>query len=175
MNIILFGFKKCGKTYFGMQLAQKLHREFIDSDHLIEELYATQYHETLSYRDIAKKHGFSFFCELEKHVVSKLVQKRNRVISLGGGVMLNPENVARLEQVGSLVYLKPSKMTLKTRILSGEIPPYLDPLHPGESFEKLYAERMPVYESIKAHQVTTEGKTEEAILQELCAVEKKKV
>ena len=58
MNIFLFGFKKCGKTYFGLKVAQKLHRDFINSGHLIEQLYTAEYHQTLSYRDIAKKHGF---------------------------------------------------------------------------------------------------------------------
>ncbi len=173
MNIILFGFKKCGKTYFGMKLAQRLHKDFIDSDHLVEELYTAQYHETLSYRDIAQKRGFDFFCELEKQAVSLLVQKKQCVISLGGGVMLNSENVARLQEAGVLVHLKPSKMTLKIRMLSEDIPLYFDPIHPEKSFDTLYAARMPLYEKVPAHQINPDNKSEEEVLKELSDLAKK--
>ncbi|MBM3199226.1 MAG: shikimate kinase, partial [Chlamydiae bacterium] len=76
MNIILFGFKKCGKTYYGLQLAKKLHMHFVDTDLMIEELYTKIHHQTLPYRDIAKKHGFAFFRNLEKHAVAQLAQEK---------------------------------------------------------------------------------------------------
>ena len=174
MNIFLFGFKKCGKTYFGLKVAQKLHRDFINSGHLIEQLYTAEYHQTLSYRDIAKKHGFPFFRELEKNAVSLMVQKKECVFSLGGGVVLDPENVMRLQQAGTLIYLKAPKALLKTKILSGDIPQYLDPQHPGESFEKLYHERIPLYEKIPAHVINTENKSEENILEEILELVKRK-
>ncbi len=174
MNIFLFGFKKCGKTYFGMKLAQKLHRDFLESDHLIEELYTAEYHQTLSYREIAKKHGFAFFRELEKSAVSLLVQKKQCIVSLGGGLVLDPGNIERLKQVGTVIYLKAPKAVLKTKILSGEIPHYLDPQHPAESFEKLYEERMPIYEKISTHVVDIENKSEEKILEELLEFTKRR-
>ncbi len=174
MNIFLFGFKKCGKTYFGLKVAQKLHRDFIESDHLIEQLYTAEYHQTLSYRDIAKKHGFPFFRELEKNAVSLMVQKKECVFSLGGGVVLDPENIVRLQQAGTLIYLKAPKALLKTKILTGEIPHYLDPQHPAESFEKLYQERTPLYEKVPAHIIDTENKSEEAILKEVLELAEQK-
>jgi shikimate kinase len=174
MNIFLFGFKKCGKTYFGLKVAQKLHRDFVASDHLIEQLYTAEYHQTLSYRDIVKKHGFPFFRELEKNTVSLMVQKKECVFSLGGGVVLDSENVARLQQVGTLIYLKAPKALLKTKILTGEIPHYLDPQHPSESFEKFYQERMPLYEKVPAHVIEAESKSEEEILKEILTLAEKK-
>ena len=170
MNIILFGFKRSGKTYFGMKVAQKLHREFIDSDYLIEEIYAKSYLEPLSYREIVKKHGFAFFRDLEKHAISSIIQKRNCVISLGGGVVLNPENVSRLQEVGKMVYLKTPKNVLKQRFFSHDLPAYIDPLHPETSFEELYKERIAIYEAIPSHVVDTKDKKEEEIIQEICAV-----
>jgi shikimate kinase len=167
MNIILFGFKKCGKVYFGMKMARELDREFIESDHLLQELYSEEYHDSLSYREIEKKHGFPFFCKYEEKVVSRLVQKKNCIISLGGGVVLNEKNVKRLKQAGTLIYLKGSKETLKKRILSGDIPHYLDSKHPGDSFEDFYAKRMPIYEKVDAIQIDIENKTEEMITSEI--------
>ena len=43
MNIILFGFKSCGKTHFGKKLSFQLSRPFIDTDQMIEEEYALLY------------------------------------------------------------------------------------------------------------------------------------
>lgn len=168
MNIILFGFKKCGKTYYGLKAAQKLHMHFVDSDLLLEQHYHKIYHQELSYRDIAKKHGFPFFKTLEKHVVSLLMQQKNSIISLGGGVVLDPENVMRLEQLGAMVYLKVSKRTLEHRLLSSEPPAYIDSKNPVSSFEAMYEERLPIYEGVKAHTIDIEGLTEEEILQKIC-------
>ena len=173
MNIILFGFKKCGKINLGMKLAQNLHREFLESDNILEELYAAEYHHTLSYREIEQKHGFPFFCDFEKNVVSYLAQKRNCVFCLGGGIVLNPKNVDRLQQVGILIYLKTPKHELKKRVLSGDIPHYLDPKHPGDSFDTFYEERRAIYEQIPAFHIDTENKTEEMILHEISELVKK--
>jgi shikimate kinase len=167
-HILLFGFKKCGKTYLGMKAAQKLHREFIESDHLVEELYTAEYHHVLPYREIVKKHGFAFFQELEKRAVSLLAQKKWCVVSLGGGIVLNSENVSRLQEIGTLIYLKAPKPLLKTRILSGDVPQYFDPKNPEHSFEMIYQEREPIYERIASHIVPVGGKHEEEIIKEIC-------
>jgi len=173
MNIILFGFKKCGKTYYGLKAAQKLHMHFVDSDLLLEEHYRKIHHEEIHYREIAKKHGFPFFRALEKHVVSSLMQQKNSIISLGGGVVLDPENVERLRQIGTLVYIKTPKKILEQRILSSDPPAYMDSLHPLESFEKMYMERLPVYEEVKALEIDTEGLSENEIIDIICDLIKK--
>jgi shikimate kinase len=166
-HIFLFGFKKCGKTYFGMKAAQNLHREFLESHHLVEELYSAEYHEVLPYREIVKKHGFPFFQELEKQVVSLLLQKRGEVVSLGGGIVLEPENVMRLQEVGTFIYLKVPKLVLKARILSGDVPSYFDPKHPEHSFETMYKEREPVYERVASHTIDVEKNSEEEVLKKI--------
>jgi shikimate kinase len=163
MNVILFGFKKCGKTYYGMKVAQKLHMDFIESDLLLEKIYEAKHHKFLSYRDIGKKHGFAFFQTLEEEVVSLLLQKKNTVISLGGGVVLNEENVKRLEKIGPLVYLEVPKKELKERILSSDLPPYLDPKHPSESFDAFYEEKAALYKRISSHTLSVTDKEEETL------------
>ncbi len=167
MNIMLFGFKKCGKTYFGLKAAERLHMPFIDSDLLVEKLYTKIHHKKLSYRDIVKKHGFPFFCELEKHAVSLLLKEKNSIISLGGGVILDPENVERLKQIGSLVYIKAPKEVLLHRFLSHEPPSYVDPLNPISSFEAIYQKRLPIYESIASDVIDIGEDSEEEVLDKL--------
>lgn len=170
MNIILFGFKKCGKTYYGLRLAQKLHMEFIDLDHLIEEYYRKQHHSDLSYREIAKKHGFAYFRDLEKHIITTLHQAKNSVISLGGGAVLDPKNVERLKEIGLMIYLKVDKEILKRRILSQEPPAYFNHAHPIESFEKMYKERLPIYEQVSPHHVDAGHPLEEVVLERIMQI-----
>ena len=52
MNIILIGFKGCGKTLIGKTLAAKLKRGFYDTDSIIESVYAEETKSYLSFREI---------------------------------------------------------------------------------------------------------------------------
>lgn len=167
MNIFLFGFKKCGKTYFGLKAAEKLHLKFVDSDLLVEKIYTNIYHKELSYREIVKKHGFPFFIELEKHAIALLLHEKNCIVSLGGGVVLDPENVERLKEIGRFVYIKAPKDLLLRRFLSQEPPSYVDPVDPLSFFESLYKERVPLYEKIAEEVIDLEKNSEEKSLDEL--------
>jgi shikimate kinase len=164
MNLILFGYKKSGKTYFGLELARMRKMRFIDTDLLTEELYTARYHQCLSCKEIVKHHGLNLLRELEKQVIFSLTDLHHTVVALGGGIVLDKENLAHLMKIGSLVYLKADKEALKKRILSGEIPSYLDCNDLHASFEKMYHERLPIYESIPAFVIDTHLKTEKQIL-----------
>lgn len=168
MNMILFGFKKCGKTYFGLTVAQKMHMHFIDTDQKIEELYQSRYHKKLSCKQIAEHHGLNTLRELEKQAIFSLEKIDNAVVALGGGAVLDKENVDYLQKIGSLVYLRAEKESLKTRILSGDIPAYIDMADPIQSFEEMYTNRLGVYETIQAFKVDTQNKSEQQIVQILC-------
>lgn len=158
MNIILFGFKRCGKTHFGKLLAKKLNRPFIDTDHLIEEAYGEKC------RQIALKIGDKAFRELEKQAVASLSTEQGAIISVGGGAILDPDNAKKLAELGTLIYLQIDKETLKKRLLSGDLPSYLDPEDRMSSFEAMYQERKAIYEHIPALRIDMAGKSEQDIL-----------
>jgi shikimate kinase len=160
-NIILFGFKGCGKTYFGKQLAEKLQMPFIDTDDLIENA------ASLSCREIYQRKGANFFRKLEKKIVFSLKETTHSIISIGGGTVLNKKNVAFLQKIGTLIYLKIDKETLKRRIFEKELPAYLEGKNPDQLFEKLHSTRKRVYESIPAYVVDTEGKQKQQTLWEI--------
>lgn len=161
-SVILFGFKSCGKTHFGSLLARELRRAFVDTDQLIEQ------ENNLSCREIALQIGDAGFRTLERKVIASL--KGDAIISVGGGAILDPRNLTRLEKLGNLVYIETDKETLKRRILSGKLPSYLDPRDPEGSFEQMYIHRKVLYEQIRAHKVSTREKTEEQILSELLRI-----
>ncbi len=161
MNIILFGFKRCGKTYFGKLLAQRLGRPFIDTDQIIEQLDG----ENRSCRQIAQQLGENAFREREKEAIASLQGTEGSIISIGGGAILDRINAQSLERLGKLVYLRIDKKTVKERLLSGELPSYLDPLDPEGSFEKMYLARKAIYEKIPSLQIDMEGKSEQEVLE----------
>lgn len=167
MNLILFGFKRCGKTHFGKRLARRLYRSFVDTDHLIENLHAKETGKNISCREIVIESGSEHFRKLENEVIDSLSKYDNVVISLGGGAILNPQNQEKLAKIGKLIYLDVKKQTLKERMLSGQLASYLDPEDPDGSFEKMYAERKPLYDQVPAVRIVLEGKSEKEILDEL--------
>lgn len=167
MNLILFGYKKCGKTYYGLKLAHKMHMHYLDTDQMIEELFTARFHQTLTCKQIVEHHGLHLLRELEKQVIYSLEQINNTVIALGGGAVLDGGNVDHLKKIGTFVYLKTDKETLKKRILSGELPSYIDPQDPVGSFEDMYNHRKPFYEKVPAYTIDTDHKSEQEIVSEL--------
>ena len=110
MNIILIGFMGSGKSSVGRKLAEKLGYGFVDMDHLIEEK------EGMSVGDIFKVKGEKKFRKLEKKTLEKLVQQDNIVISTGGGVPCQPDNMKLINKNGVSVYLRMDAAALFERL-----------------------------------------------------------
>ena len=166
-NLILFGHKSSGKTFFGSLLAQELGRIFIDTDQWIENLYKNEFQETCNCRQIAIKIGEAKFRNLEMRVIDDLIDLKQAIIAVGGGTVLNPENCSKLEKIGNLVYLEADKETIKCRIFNSGIPSFLDSKDSNKSFDKMYEERKPIYEKIPAFKIKMHEKTTPQILEEL--------
>ncbi|WP_462409921.1 shikimate kinase [Neobacillus sp. Marseille-QA0830] len=74
-----------GKTTVGQIVAEKLNREFIDTDVTIEKEFG------LPVSQIFKEYGEAVFREREKETITNLCREKNRVLSLGGGAFLQEE------------------------------------------------------------------------------------
>lgn len=162
-NLILCGFKSCGKTTLGKKLAQEIGAPFIDTDHLLESLYEQEEGEPLACSEIYKKLGEMPFRQLEYRAVASLEGVSDSIIALGGGAVLFSENQIILQKIGLLVYLEMDQEVLKKRLFSGPLPALFE----DQSFEKLYQERRPLYEAISSHKILLDGKTDEQILNQL--------
>lgn len=163
-NVILFGFKASGKTYFGKLLALKMGMPFLDTDDLIIH----QYQEKSSISEIYQELGEKKFRDLESKVILSLQPKKSSVIALGGGGVLNEISLSHLKKLGRLIYLKSHFTGLHTRILeSKKVPSMIDPHHFSESLHSLYEERKPIYESIHADHVDVSLLDEKSILEKL--------
>lgn len=126
MNLILFGFKGVGKTYYGRKLAAESGRPFIDTDELLGNP-----------RELYKRLGETKFREEESKVIHGLVGTKGAIIAVGGGAILHNGEV--LKSLGTLVYL--------------DLEPRIDP-ETAFDYKKAYIERKPIYESIDAIRIT---------------------
>lgn len=155
MNWILFGFKGAGKSYF----AKRLGLPYIDTDNLIEKK------EQMSVRDLVLQKGEDYFRQVEKEIVVSLNVTKT-IIAVGGRTVLDSENLAILQKLGTLIYLKCPKEVLKKRMLTPPLPTFLK----DTSFEKMYYERIPKYETIAAKWIELEGKTDKEIIEAIWQV-----
>lgn len=161
MNLILFGFKGCGKTHFGKRLSQRMNRPFIELDNVISELYADETNERIKPPDILKKIKEEAFHLLEKRAIEMLSGHQNSIIAVNDSAIWDPENVGKLRKIGELVYLEASPMTLRRRQFRDEI---ADFLKDENGFETLIKTRLPIYESIRSRRIDIDLLDEAAVI-----------
>lgn len=109
-NIILIGFMGSGKTTVGKALSEKLNWKFLDTDSYIEEKTQKKISQ------IFKEDGEKIFRAEEKKVVKKILKLKNYVISTGGGMPANEENLQNLKNSGLVIWLKASAEDIYKRI-----------------------------------------------------------
>lgn len=111
LNIVLIGMMGSGKTYIGNRLAKLLvHFNYIDTDEKIEN------NEKLSIPEIFEKYGEAHFRDIESDIIKNISEKRNQIISLGGGAFENSNNINELRKNGLIFYLKATSTELFNRI-----------------------------------------------------------
>ncbi|MBI5773723.1 MAG: shikimate kinase [Verrucomicrobia bacterium] len=128
-----------GKSSVGRQLADELGFEFVDTDALIESRTGRPI------SDIFAQNGEAVFRQLESQVVSDLAAKGKLVISTGGGLIVNPENLASLKSHALVVCLWASPDAIWQRVRSQTHRPLLAAPDPLGKIRALLAEREPHY------------------------------
>src|SRR5262249_19698223 len=153
MNIVLIGFKNCGKTATSSLLAEKLNRRFVDTDQLIEQHYLVNTQLQRSTREIFLAEGEIFFRDLGKTAIASLTHLTHSVIASGGGSVLEQTNLHELARSGRLIYLYADCNTLFQRLQSQPCPAFLDPHNQQASFSEHYRRRHPIYARAAHHQI----------------------
>ena len=138
-NIALIGFMGTGKSSVGQMVAAQLHFTFLDTDHVIESRAG----KTIS--EIFAQQGEPAFRELERNIVGELVGRKKTVISTGGGLPANPENLASLKTHSLVVCLWASPEKIWERVRSQTHRPLLREPDPLAKIHSLLAEREPFY------------------------------
>jgi shikimate kinase len=108
-SIALIGFMGTGKTVVGRILAQKLGKEFIELDALIEKMAGK------SIPEIFQHDGEIVFRELEIEAAREVSVRNNAIIACGGGIVLNKINIDRLRKASIIVCLTASPAAILRR------------------------------------------------------------
>ena len=109
-RVVLAGFRGTGKTEIGKVIAGRLGVAFIDTDTLIEARTGR------SIPAIFHEDGEERFRAVEREVMASLPHK-DVIVSTGGGVVCDPENMEHLRRDSCVVLLVADIDTIEQRLL----------------------------------------------------------
>lgn len=154
MNVILIGYRGCGKTSVGRQLASRLWKDFVDVDDQTRRRFDN---DTIA--DIWATHGEPAWRAAEVEVTRELCAKDDLVIGLGGGTLMQSDARAAVESSDAKrIYLRCDVAELSRRIdaddATGGSRPSLTgaaggpALSASEEIASVLEEREPVYRAV---------------------------
>ena len=149
-NIVLIGMPGVGKSSAGVVLAKVLGYEFVDTDLVIQR------EEKRLLKDIIAMDGNDAFLAIENRINAG-IDVHNSVIATGGSVIYGKEAMEHLKSIGTVVYLRASLETIKSRLLNLEGRGVA--MKNGQSLEDLYYERIPLYENYADVIIDMDGAT----------------
>jgi shikimate kinase len=141
-NIYLVGLMGAGKTTIGRQLAKRLNRRFLDSDHEIEARTGVRI------PIVFEIEGEAGFRKRESQVLNELSQEPDLVVATGGGIVLAEENRRLMRESGVVVYLSASPTLLYERTRHDRNRPLLQVDDPLAKLEELFRQRDPLYREV---------------------------
>jgi shikimate kinase len=166
-NVVLIGYRACGKTSVGARLAEILRRPFVDFDQVLVE------EAGCSIAALVSQEGWEGFRQREKELVGRYAQGRGLVLAPGGGVVLDPDNVQALQEHGVVIWLTAKAGVIQARLADDQATASNRPGLTGadalsEVTEVLEA-RAPLYRRAAQVVVDTTGLTIEQVVEQVLA------
>jgi shikimate kinase len=155
-NIALLGFMGTGKSTVAALLAQRLGRRVVEMDAVIEQRAGKPISA------IFAEEGEPHFRQLERALIRELAAQRGLIISCGGGVVLNPDNVRDLAAGGLVVCLLATPQVVLQRVAAATHRPLLEGGDKAKKILDLLASRRSLYEAVP-HRIDTSARTPEEI------------
>lgn len=146
LNIILIGMPGAGKSTVGVLLAKRLGYQFIDTDLLL------QTRQQCRLQEIIGRVGLAGFKKLEADLLCDLATTHS-VVATGGSAVYSDRAMARLKQLGQMVFIDIPLDELRDRVNDMDTRGLV--IGPDETYEHLYEERQPLYR--KYAEVTISG------------------
>lgn len=161
-NIILIGYMGSGKSTVGKKLADNLEYDFFDTDAYIEE------QQQITIAKIFEEKGEEYFRNIETKTIEEMEKKVEKsIISTGGGLPLRECNGEILRKLGFVVFLSVKKETVLERLNGDETRPLLQGEHVEQKVADMLEYRNPIYEYTAHMKVEVDGKSVEAIADEI--------
>ena len=131
LNLLFIGMPGSGKSTLARRAARAMNRTYVDCDQEIERRAG------MSIPEIFEKQGEAGFRDIEAQVVADVCREKSRVIALGGGAVLRPENVRAMRQNGVVVMVEREleRLSMDGRPLSKSL----------EALREMWQARQPLY------------------------------
>ena len=160
-NIVLIGFMGAGKTTVSDYLSTMFDMDIIEMDQEITD------REEMSIPDIFATYGEEYFRDLETNLLVELQDRKNVIISCGGGTALRENNVAEMKKNGRVVLLTASPETIYERVKDSDDRPVLKGRKNVDGIAELMEQSREKYEAAADIVVQTDHKTVLQVCEEL--------
>ncbi len=160
-NIVLIGFMGAGKSTISDYLSTMFAMEVVEMDQVIAE------NQGMSIPDIFETYGEEYFRNLETELLIDMQDKKNVVISCGGGVAMRERNVAEMKKNGKVVLLTASPEEIYERVKDDDNRPVLRGRKNVAGIAELMEQRREKYEAAADIVIQTDHKSILQICEEL--------
>lgn len=160
-NLVLIGFMGAGKTTISNTLKHIFAMDVIEMDQIIAE------REGMSISEIFETYGEQYFRDAETNLLIELQNRKNVVISCGGGTPLREANVAEMKKNGKVILLTADPETILERVKDSHDRPVIENNKNIPFITELMEQRRPKYEAAADIIIHTDGKNEYEICEEI--------
>ncbi len=160
-HIYLIGFMGAGKSTVAKALSKRTGLPVVEMD---EELVRRA---GMSINEIFAAKGEGTFRQMESALLSETAAGGPAIVSCGGGLVKDENNVKTMRQSGTVIFLTATPETILSRVLGDHSRPLLEGKHDIVSIAEMIAERAPLYERAADQKTPVDGKTPDAIADEI--------
>jgi len=129
--------------------------------------------------NIVKSRGWNYFRAMEKKIIEEISKEDDLVIALGGGAVLDPDNIVNLERNGFIIWLKADREVLRKRLDQDPRTFASRPTLTGkgalDELEEMMVFRNPFYDKVAKIQFDTSSMDVEAVVENILTVLKEKM
>ena len=138
-NLALTGMMGVGKSTIGRALSKRLLMQFSDIDTIIEKKLK------MSIQKIFNQKGESFFRAFEEKITLLEVEKKNTIISLGGGAFINSKIRKKILSSCVCFWLDLDLKLIEKRLIKSKKRPLLNDKNSKKTLKDIYEERKSTY------------------------------
>lgn len=150
MNISFIGYRCSGKSTISNLLEKTINWERFEIDREIENYFG------LTIPEIIKKYGWDKFRSTEAKLIKRYSSFDNKILDLGGGAVLNYNNIKNIRKNGVIIFLSCNPGIIKERLEKSYFRPPLTDLSLEEEIKSVLKERLPLYNRYSDYKINTD-------------------
>lgn len=137
--VVLVGLMGAGKSTIGKKVAMMLDLPFKDADTEIEAV------SRMSVPELFESYGEEEFRDLERRVISRLLEAGPMILATGGGAYMNANTRESIKKAGISFWLNAELDVLMERVSRRQHRPLLKDPDPRGVMQRLMEQRYPIY------------------------------